>query len=308
MVIFAVMMIAALIPPSGNRPIFRYDVGKPLAIKLNRVSTAGTARIEDVTYVSASRGRVPAYLIYPIKQPIVAAIEYGHWSLGDRNEFLSEAIAMTRYGIASLLPDAPFVRPAPWTSAQLGNFTDPLSDRNVYVQTVVDFRRGFDVIAKNFPSARDRIAFVGHSYDAGIGGNLAGADQRYRAFVLMAGSGTVLETSPSMVMGSFSEEQGLKALRALPKGALARYLAIMRPLDPDRWIVSATAPILMQFARNDMFVSRRQADQYAHAVRGPIRERWYIGGHEFYDPLARKDRERWLLAKLRIPPVATPPP
>jgi len=112
------------------------------------------------------------------------------------------------------------------------------------VQTVVDFRRGFDVIVKAFPTVRGRVAYVGHSYDAGIGGNLSGADARYRAFVLMAGSGTVLETSPWMVKGALSEEQTLKALRGLPKGALTRYLTIMRPLDPDRWIASDSAPII----------------------------------------------------------------
>ncbi len=94
-------LLTALLALVAPQQLFAYDMGKPLDIKVNRVSTSGGARIADLTYASATRGRVPAYLVSPIDRPITAAVEYGHWSLGDRNEFLPEATAMARYGMVS---------------------------------------------------------------------------------------------------------------------------------------------------------------------------------------------------------------
>src|SRR5260370_22006717 len=48
-------------------------------------------------------------------------------------------------------------------------------------------RRGVDVLLARGDVDPKRIAFVGHSYNAGIGALLSGLDRRFKCFVLMAG-------------------------------------------------------------------------------------------------------------------------
>jgi cephalosporin-C deacetylase-like acetyl esterase len=48
-------------------------------------------------------------------------------------------------------------------------------------------RRGVDLLVARKDIDPKRIAYVGHSYNATVGGFLSGVDKRVAAFVLMAG-------------------------------------------------------------------------------------------------------------------------
>ncbi|HEY6273858.1 MAG TPA: hypothetical protein VIX19_17905 [Terriglobales bacterium] len=49
-------------------------------------------------------------------------------------------------------------------------------------------RRGAALVLARKDVDPSRLAYVGHSYDAEVGGFLSGVDKRFRAFVLMAGN------------------------------------------------------------------------------------------------------------------------
>jgi hypothetical protein len=57
----------------------------------------------------------------------------------------------------------------------------------VELQQVVNLRRGVDLLYARPGTDRKRLAYVGHSCDAGTVGRLSGIDKRFKTFVLMAG-------------------------------------------------------------------------------------------------------------------------
>jgi dienelactone hydrolase len=101
----------------------------------------------------------------------------------NRKVFLDEAVALAPAGVVSLLTDGPVARP--------GHVEDPtpLNTQQVtdLIQQIVDMRRGADLLLARPDVDAKRLAYVGHSYNASVGGFLSGIDKRFVAFVLMAG-------------------------------------------------------------------------------------------------------------------------
>src|SRR5437763_2557874 len=102
----------------------------------------------------------------------------------NRKEFLEEAVALAQTGLVSLLTDHPMSRPGYLP------IKDPLDERGAaeFLQQVIDMRRGVDLLNARRDVDPKRIAYVGHSCNAGVGALLSGLDHRFKAFVLMAGS------------------------------------------------------------------------------------------------------------------------
>jgi len=89
---------------------FAYDEKAPLDFRETGVETLTDATVHDVSYASPKGGRVPAYLVIPRGRGPFAAIEFVHWGQGNRTEFLSEALFYAKYGVISLMIDAPYRR------------------------------------------------------------------------------------------------------------------------------------------------------------------------------------------------------
>src|SRR2546427_7274228 len=165
-----------------------YDRNAPLDIKEAAVEQRDDIAIHDISYASPKGGRVPAYLVVPGGKGPFAAVIWGHWywensEFRNRKEFLAEAIALGHAGVVSLLTDGPIARP--------GHVEDktPLNQQQVtdLIQQIVDMRRGADLLLARKDVDQKRLAYVGHSYNASVGGVLSGIDKRFKAFVLMAG-------------------------------------------------------------------------------------------------------------------------
>lgn len=60
-------------------------------------------------------------------------------------------------------------------------------DRDIFIQTVVDLRRGIDLLLARPDVDPKRLACVGHSYGAQWGSILSAVDKRMKTSVLMAG-------------------------------------------------------------------------------------------------------------------------
>lgn len=114
-----------------------------------------------------------------------APILFGHWGNGTRAEFIPEAKIYARAGAASLIPDYPWDRPEPWHKTP-DHFDKPDIDREIYIQAVVDLRRGIDLLTRPDVDPK-RLAYVGHSYGAQWGSILSAVDKRMKTSVLMAG-------------------------------------------------------------------------------------------------------------------------
>ena len=78
----------------------------------------------------------------------------------------------------------------------------------------------------------------------------------------------------------------------------------LAPLDAVHYIGrAAPSSVLFQFARQDKFISERQASRYVEAASSPKEVKWYDVGHEFNDLDSLVDRADWLHKEIGISPV-----
>ncbi len=293
---------ASFAQDSANRAQthFDYDPKAPLNVKETSTTKRGAVSIIDFSYDSPRGGRVPAYLVVPDGPGPFAAIVFGHWAntekspkTSNRSEFLEEAIALAQAGTVSLLIDAPFARPG------FKSDPDPLSsqDTEVMEQQIVDLRRGVDLLLARKDVDPARLAYVGHSFDAAVGGILRGIEPRFKTLVLMAGVASeralVLSDEPRMLR--FRKRVGDDKVRA--------YMDKYDWADPVHYVgLSGKAPVLVQHATHDEFGSEANFRRQVEFVAEPKTVKWYDAKHAL-NAQARKDRYTWLRDQLGLKPL-----
>ena len=295
---------AQVIPVEQQARIFDYDAKAPLDVKERTVEEVEGVQIRDITYASPKGGQVTAYLVTPKGKGPFAGILFMHWGQGDRTEFLSEAVAYAKAGAVSLMIDAPYNRPG----FQGGDFfVQPEREHDMYIQLVVDLRRGFDLLLARADVDPKRLGYVGHSLGATWGGALAGVDHRATAFVLMGGLPSLTDFPEDDTYAQF-------ILRRYSKEQVENYIRVISPINPEHFVWQAVpGAILFQFAKHDRYISERSAARYDKAASQPQESRRYFTSHEFNDLEALRERAEWLRMKLGLGPVLpqlklAPPP
>ncbi len=276
------------------RRALAYDSKAPLDIQEAGTERRGDVRIVDLSYASPAGGRVPAYLILPPGEGKHPAVLFLHPGQGDRKTFVDEAVGLAKdRGFVSLTISAPFRRPEN-QGKRGGNPWNPEVERREKIQTIQDLRRGFDLLAARPEVDPGRLAYVGHSLGATMGGTFAGVEKRPRAFVLMAGYPSL--THAMMHNG----DQGSLAFQELatPEQRDA-YVKAMEPLDALYYVASAApAKLLFQFAKRDEFITPWDAAAYVRVAKEPKEVLWYDTNH-FFNDQARRDRDEWLVKALQ---------
>ena len=261
----------------------------PLDVKEAGTERRGEIRIVDLSYASPLGGRVPAYLVLPPGAGQHPAVLFLHPGQGSRSTFLDEAVGLAQErGFVALTISAPFLRPEN-QGKRGGNPWHPEASRKEQIQTILDLRRGFDLLVSRPDVDPGRLAYVGHSLGATVGGALAGVEKRPVAFVLMAGY-------PSLTHAvTHNEDQGSLAFRELltPEQQKA-YVDALSPVDSVHFVgQAAPARLLFQFARRDEFITPFDAEAYLLAASDPKEVKWYDTDH-FFNDQARRDRAEWL--------------
>ncbi len=292
----------AVVAPPAVDPAerFTYDAARPLDVEMSVLERTGCAVVHELSYASPGGGRVTALLVTPHAPGRHAGILFGHWGGGDRTEFLPEALLLARAGAISLLPAYPWTRPEPW-HRELRHSGDPEHDFELYVRTVVDLRRGLDLLLARPDVDPERVGYVGHSYGAQWGAILAAVDRRVQAAVLVGGvpdlEAIYLE----------SDDPELVELRASDRPRIDRLLAVMAPLAAVRYVGrAAPIPLLFQFARYEQNFPRAAMERYYAAASEPKEVRWYPTAHDLDDPQALVDRAAWLRPRLGLADVVLP--
>ncbi len=273
-----------------------YDRNAALDVKESRVEKRGDVSIHDISYASPKGGRVPAYLVVPAGKGPFAAVIWGHWywensEFRNRKEFLDESVALASAGVVSLLPDGPIARPGRVEDP------DPLSQQQVtdLIQSIVDMRRGADLLLARGDVDAQRLAFVGHSYNASVGGFLSGIDKRFRAFVLMAGALSDADDLKSAEVQQDRQKVGAAKFDA--------FVARNGWLDPGKFVShSAPAYVFLQYASQEEFLNPERARQYATLVSEPKRFKEYDAPHAL-NAEARRDRIAFLTEQLKLRPL-----
>jgi len=293
MLLSLVSIVLAQVPPAPAQAlaIFDYDAKAPIEFQEVGRETVDTVTVADVGYASPKGGRVPAYLVTPPGRGPFAAVLFMHWGQGDRTEFLSEAVRYAKSGVVSLMIDAPYHRP---DAKNLAFIADAAGERDMYVQLVMDLRRGVDLLLAQPGVDASRVGYVGHSLGATWGGALAGVEKRIGSYVLMGGLPRLTDV--------FSDDPFSRRLqKAFKKEQLQAYVDVMSPINPERFVGNAApARILFQFARHDRFVSARAAADYEKAASAPKEAKWYFTSHEFTDEDSARDRREWLFERLAV--------
>lgn len=285
----------SVLPDSWLRH-FDYDHNSPLDIKEVGIENRGDVTVHDISYASPKGGRVPAYLVIPAGKGPFAAIVWGHWymegsAFRNRKEFLDESVALAPSGVLSLLPDGPIARPGHVESKEA------LSDQQVsdMVQSTVDMCRGADLLLARHDVDASRLAYVGHSYNAEVGGFLAGIDHRFKAFVLMAGDLSDEVDMRSQEYQDFRQKMGPEKVDAFEK----KYLW----LDPEKFVShAAPATLLLQYGSQERFLNPKRAKEYAAVASEPKRLEIYDAPHAL-NAAARRDRIAFLIQQLRLKPT-----
>lgn len=280
---------------------FIYDNKAPLDVReIGRERREG-ATIIDLTYASLLGGRVPAYLVVPDGQKPLAAILFGHWMMPgspfmNRKEFLEEAVVMARSGAVSLLIDAPLVRPG--FVREKDEMRAAAQSSEVSRQQIIDFRRGIDLLTSRYKLGKNRIAYVGHSYDAHVGGILSGVEKRISSFVLMAGGFADEEyvfDPDNPEMRKLRERVGDETIR--------EYFRKYAWDEPANFIGhSAPAAVFLQFGRQDKPITMKMAQRYFEMFAEPKKMEFYDAGHGL-NAVARRERAEWLGVRLGLKPI-----
>jgi cephalosporin-C deacetylase-like acetyl esterase len=277
---------------------FSYDPEEPADLKQVSVERREGAMLYDITYASPRGGRVPAYVVVPQrgKGPLPAVL-WAHWMmdgspLRNRGEFLEEALVLARAGAASLLIDAPLVRP------NVKEDDDPMSTQGIYAsqQEVLDFRRGIDLLVARYNVDPKRIAFVGHSFGAHVGAILLPLDRRVKAAVLMTGGFAdeeyVFRPDADQKMQTLRDRYGDEKVR--------EFLHKYRWDDPVYYVGhSSPASVLLQFGKNDPPIPESLARNYYQSFGEPKKLAFYDAGHPL-DAAARRDRAQFLREQLGL--------
>lgn len=274
---------------------FDYDSKAPLDIQEAGVKHRGNVVIHDISYASPKGGRVPAYVVVPEGKGPFAAVIWGHWywqnsEFFNRKEFLDEAVALAHSGVVSLLPTGPGAR-----AGHVEN-KDPLNDQQVteLVQAIVDMRRGADLLLARKDVDPSRLAYVGHSYDATVGGFLSGLDKRFKAFVLMAGGLSDELDMKTEEFQQFRQKLGPEKVDA--------FTAKYGWTDPGKFVSHATpATVFLQYATQEKFLTAERARQYAAIVSEPKQFKLYDAPHAL-NAEARCDRIAFLSDQLKLKP------
>jgi cephalosporin-C deacetylase-like acetyl esterase len=277
---------------------FDYNASMPLDIKVRHTSSRENGvSVVDLNFASPRGGRVPAYLVVPRGKGPFAAIIYGHWTneqnsprTSNRSEFLEEAVAMAPAGVVSLLTDAPSARPG------FKADPDPFSsqDTGALAQQVVDMRRGVDLLTARSDVDPNRIAYVGHSFDAAVGGVLRGVEPRICALALMAGVFSVR----ALLMSD--EPRMVEFRRTYGEQRVKKYLDEFDRAEPVYYVSRAgKAPVLVQVATRDEFGSEANFRRQADLVAEPRIVKWYDATHAL-NARARVDRYEWLRPEIGL--------
>ena len=295
----AILFLAALPLLAQEADLLRhfdYDQKAPLDIREAGVEHRGAVSIHDISYASPKGGRVPAYLVVPDGKGPFAAVLWGHWYMPgseflNRKEFLAEAVALAPAGVVSLLTDGPIARP--------GHVEDqtPLNENEAtdLVQQIVDMRRGADLLLARPDVAAARLAYVGHSYDATVGGFLSGIDKRFKAFVLMAGSLSDEVDMKSREYQDFRQKVGPEKFDA--------FAAKYSWLDPGKYVSHASpAALFLQYGSQEKYLIPDRDREYAAIVSAPKQFKLYDAPHAL-NAEARRDRIAFLTEQLRLTPL-----
>ena len=272
----------------GQLALYKYDSGAPVGYRdkgLLKFSKPYPVKFHDISYLSPKGGYVPGYLVTPTGKGPYPGVILLHGTGEDRSTLLSVASWLAARGMVAMTIDAADNRPRP-QGLQAGGALK--QQRDIVVQTVVDARRGVDLLHR-LPQVGENspVGFLGFSAGAKSGAVLAGVEPRLKAVVLVSAG------APSLK----------KVVDQAPKNAKATATAMLGATDPARFVGRDTAPLLIQIGKKDEFVPQGDLQAVVDAAPKSAVVKRYNGTHDlFRTKAAVHDMLAFLATKLGAGP------
>lgn len=266
-------------------PLFEYDTSAPLDIRVASASRRSGVVTESITYASSTGQTVPALLVAPRDRTgLPGAIWQGPGGpVGDRAE------ALAKLGTIVITINPPQARP----SGDLA-LTFTKRDHDQLIELIIELRRAVDVLIASGADP-NRIAFIGYSWGAAMGGALSGVEHRIGSFNLMFADGGVVE--------HLLETPDREFALSLVGDERTPWLATMEPLE-SLYFVRHAAPsaLLFQNGLHDEEVAEVSARRFQEIASDPKDIRWYDSGHDPTPdaPEVWCDQAKWLKDRLEL--------
>jgi dienelactone hydrolase len=298
-------------PFSELSALFDYDRSGDPHLEVTPRERRGTLTIEAFSFdspvegrvESPVEGRVPGVLVSPAAAGPHAVVLFGHWMmpgspLRHKGEFLEEAVVLAEAGALCLLLDSPLVRPGVAADPNPMNGQGP----NAQLQMAKEWRRALDILLARADVDPARIAYVGHSFNAGVGAMLAGVEKRISGFVLMANMYSQRDYAYDDRIPAMVEERKKRG-----DEWIEAYFAKFPLADTSEFAKrSSPAAVFLQFGEKDEPIPPHIARLGFSYFGEPKQMGMYDAGHEL-NALARQERVAWLAAHLKLRPIDEEP-
>ena len=264
-----------------RKAFYQYDQSLPLNAALDELKEtdeklAQTRTRFKLTYDSAHDQQVTSILSIPKKGPApFPAIVFLAGSGGhkDSDYIRIAANMMAQMGFASVSLDAQYhgERSRKDRTGDF-HFIDKNTNRDAWVQTVIDLRRAVDYLTSRPDIDPKRIGYLGFSQGGMVGGTLLGVEPRIAAAILAVPGGGMVDWARRS--GRWNAQGG----PALEQNA--------NIVDPVHFIGSfAPRPLLILAATRDELIPKYATEALANAAREPKQVIWYNAGHTLAEAL-----------------------
>ncbi|MEK6225468.1 MAG: acetylxylan esterase [Chloroflexota bacterium] len=259
---------------------FDYERTAPIDLLAGEAESVAGVAVRSITFASPRGGRASALLFVPAGAGPFPAVVMMPGSNQPPASFRPTALEIATRGAIVLVADQSQTRPG---HTPLFSFT--AAEQGEFVQTVVDVRRGVDLLAARPDVDPQRFAFWGFSQGAFIGGIVAGVEPRIASYVLQSGGGAdYLRTN---------------APQRLREPALSAYLATIAAVDPDLYIAhAAPSAVFLQNGSLDKTYTAAGVAAWQAASSEPKKIATYQADHAL-DAAATADALAWLTSRIR---------
>ena len=260
---------------------FDYDRTAPIDLLAGVAEQEPDVVVRSITFASPRGGRANPLLFVPLGSGPFPAVVMMPGSNQPPASFRVTALELARRGAIVLVADQSQTRPG---HTPLFSFT--AAERDEFVQTVVDVRRGVDLLIARPDVDPQRVAFWGFSHGAFIGGILAGVERRIGSYVLQSGGGAdYLRTNAPQ--------------RLRNPDALSAYLASVASIDPAVYVAhAAPSAVLLQSGSLDTTYTAAGVAAWHAAASEPKTIATYQADHAL-NAAATADALAWLATRIR---------
>ena len=268
---------------SSSGPTFDYDASKPLDLSTKRTVREAGVKIREISFEGAAGETIPAYLVVPRGKGPHPAVIYAHGSGGSRNDLLPSAVGLAQRGAVALVPDMRYSAARSRQALPQGIAGVRVATDNE-IESVVEVRRGVDLLQSLPYVDKHKIGYVGWSAGARTGAITAGVEHRIGYYDLLAGGAEPVSSY----------------VATAPKDNRAEVEDLLGKTDPLHFVaLAAPSSLLFQDGRHDEVVPRKALLGLEHSASKPKELRWYDSGHVPSEQ-AWTDSLKWLSQRLGL--------